>query len=136
MFGANIHQRAVVYSSAVITNPWNLEMGNNSCIGPHAICDNDVLVKLEEGASISQYTYICTSSHDIQNIGFDLISKPITLKRNSWVAAGCFIGMGVTIGEGAVVGARSSVFKDVEPYTVVGGNPAKYIKMRNKEQFD
>ena len=47
-----------------------------------------------------------------------------------WVAAEAFIGMGVIIGEGAVVGARACVFKNVEPWTVVGGNPAKFIKKR------
>ena len=56
--------------------------------------------------------------------------KPLILCDRSWVAADAFVGMGVTIGEGAVVGARSAVFKDVEPWTVVGGNPAKFIKKR------
>ena len=55
---------------------------------------------------------------------------PITIGDRAWVAADAFVGMGVTIGEGAVVGARAAVFKDVEPWTVVGGNPAKFIKKR------
>ena len=56
--------------------------------------------------------------------------KPIVIEAQAWVAADAFVGMGVTIGEGAVVGARAAVFKDVEPWTVVGGNPAKFIKNR------
>jgi putative colanic acid biosynthesis acetyltransferase WcaF len=56
--------------------------------------------------------------------------KPIVVADKAWVAADAFIGMGVTIGEGAVVGARAAVFKDVEPWTVVGGNPAQFIKKR------
>lgn len=51
MFGAKIHPDSIVYSSATITNPWNLVMDKNSCIGPHAICDNDVLVHFEEAPS-------------------------------------------------------------------------------------
>jgi putative colanic acid biosynthesis acetyltransferase WcaF len=47
-----------------------------------------------------------------------------------WVASDAFIGMGVTLGQGAVVGARAAVFKNVEPWTVVGGNPARLIKKR------
>ena len=56
--------------------------------------------------------------------------KPIVIEDRAWVAAEAFVGPGVTIGEGAVVGARGCVFKDVEPWTVVGGNPARFIKQR------
>lgn len=130
LFGARIDSKANVYSSAIITCPWNLEMGPLSCLGPHSICDNDVQIKLEENATVSQYAYLCTSSHIIDNYSFDLISEPITIKKDAWVAADSFVGMGVTIGEGAVVGARSSVFKDVAPMTIVGGSPATFIKER------
>ena len=59
-----------------------------------------------------------------------LVTAPIVIEDQAWVAADAFVGMGVRIGQGAVVGARAAVFKDVKPWTVVGGNPAKYIKMR------
>ena len=59
-----------------------------------------------------------------------LITASITIHSFAWVAADAFVGMGVTIGEGAVVGARAVVFKDVEPWTIVGGNPAKDLKKR------
>ena len=130
LFGAKVHPEANVYSSAQISCPWNLDLKKNSCIGPHVICENDVMLTIEEGATVSQYSYICTSSHDIYHYGFDLQSEPITIKKDAWVAAGSFIGKGLTIGEGAVVAAKSVVIKDVEPWTVVGGNPAKFIKMR------
>ena len=52
-----------------------------------------------------------------------------------WVSAKAFVGMGVTIGQGAVVGATASVYKDVEPWTVVGGNPARFIKKRELRDF-
>lgn len=130
LFGAQIDSEAHVYSSAIITNPWNLKMERLACLGPHSICDNGVLVVLEENATVSQYSYLCTSSHIIDDKRFELIRKPIFIKKDAWVAAGCFIGMGVTIGEGAVVGAKAAVFKNVEPWTVVGGNPAKFLKKR------
>jgi putative colanic acid biosynthesis acetyltransferase WcaF len=60
-----------------------------------------------------------------------LITAPITVENYAWVAADAFIGMGVTIGEGAVVGARAAVFKNIDPWSVIGGNPAKFIKKRN-----
>ena len=60
----------------------------------------------------------------------ELVTAPITVGAQAWVAADAFVGMGVTIGEGAVVGARAVVTRNVEPWTVVGGNPAKFIKKR------
>ena len=71
-----------------------------------------------------------TGSHSLTSPTFDLITKPITIKDNVWVATGAIVLPGVTIGEGAVVAAGSVVTKDVEPWTVVGGNPAKFIKKR------
>ena len=130
IFGAQVHSEANVYCTARILQPWKLKMGELACIGPHVICENDVMVTIEERATVSQYSYICTSSHDIYHYGFDLQSAPITIKKDAWVAAGSFVGKGRTIGEGAVVAAKSVVIKDVEPWTVVGGNPAKFIKMR------
>jgi putative colanic acid biosynthesis acetyltransferase WcaF len=80
--------------------------------------------------TISQRTYLCTASHDISLASHPQIEKPIVIENRAWVAAEAFVGPGVTIGEGAVVGARGCVFKDVEPWTVVGGNPARFIKKR------
>lgn len=79
---------------------------------------------------VSQGAYLCTASHDITNPLNPLITATIRVNSFSWIAADAFVGMGVTVGEGAVVGARAAVFKDVEPWTVVGGNPAKFIKKR------
>lgn len=135
MFGAKIAPRAGVYSSAKIYCPWNLVLERNAWIGPNVTCYNVDVVHIEEDATVSQNVHLCTASHDITSVDHSLIHASILIKKNAWVAADAFIGMGVTIGEGAVVGARAAVFKDVEPWTVVGGNPAKFIKKRElKEQ--
>jgi len=63
-----------------------------------------------------------------------VITAPIRIERRAWVAADTFVGPGVTIGEGAVVGARASVFRDVDPWTVVGGNPARILKKYHLEE--
>lgn len=76
---------------------------------------------------------MCTAGHDIEMANSNatgLIIAPITICRNAWVATKAYISMGVTIGDGAVVGATASVYKNVEPWTVVGGNPAKVLKRR------
>lgn len=133
LFGAKIHSRAHVYSSARIWAPWNLTMEAGACLGPDTICYNQAMVTLEENACLSQYAYLCTAGHETDKLNTadaGLIVAPITLKKDSWVGTRAFIGMGVEVGEGAIVGATASVFKDVEAWMIVGGNPAKEIRKR------
>lgn len=132
LFGAQIPLDVMVYSSCKIWGPWNLRMEVSSCIGPNTQIYNREMVMLGKNAVVSQGAYLCTASHDINSPMHTVLMKPIIIKDRAWVAADAFVGMGVTIGEGAVVGARAAVFKDVEPWTVVGGNPAKFIKKRDK----
>jgi putative colanic acid biosynthesis acetyltransferase WcaF len=105
-------------------------MGNYSAIGPHAVCYNPDKIFLGSKVTISQRAYLCTASHDISHPHIPLITEPVRIESFAWVAADAFVGMGVNVGEGAVIGARAAVFKDVEPWTVVGGNPARIIKKR------
>lgn len=130
LFGAKIHQTANVYSSVKIYAPWNLEMHEYSCLAPEVDCYNVDKVVVGSHSIVSQKSYLCTASHDITKSDFNLVTKPIILEKQSWVGASSFIGMGVTVGQGAVIGATSSVFKNVERWTVVGGNPAKFLKER------
>lgn len=130
LFGAKIDSTAVVYSSARIYYPANLIMEAYSCIASDVDCYNVTPISIGANTTISQNAYLCTASHDISDPLNHLVTKPIVIKDQAWIAAGAFVSMGVTIGQGAVVGARSAVFKDVEPWTVVGGNPAKFIKKR------
>lgn len=130
LFGANIHPTAVVYSSAKVYYPANLLMEEYSCLAPDVDCYNVAPIHIGAQSTISQGAYLCTASHDITDPKNHLITQPIVIEDQAWVCAGAFVGMGVTIGEGAVIGARAAVFRDVEPWTVVGGNPAKEIKKR------
>lgn len=129
-FGAKMGKNSNVYSSANVFWPANLVMGDNTCLASDVDCYNVAPIILEDNVTVSQGSYLCTASHDIDDPKHSLITAPIVLKNQSWVGAKAFIGMGVTIGQGAVVGATASVYKDVEPWTVVGGNPAKFIKQR------
>lgn len=130
LFGAKIHSTAVVYSSAKIYFPRNLIMDAYSCLASDVDCYNVDLIHIGANTIVSQGAFLCTASHDITNSLNPLITAPIVIEDQAWVAADAFIGMGVTVGQGAVVGARAAVFKNVEPWTVVGGNPAKFIKKR------
>lgn len=134
-FGAKIAHNAYVYSSAKIFMPWNLIMEEHTCIASGVDCYNAARVIIKKNATVSQRTYLCTASHNISSPYHEQIERPIIIEKNAWVAAEAFIGPGVTIGEGAVVGARACVYKDVKPWTVVGGNPAKVIKKRIINDF-
>ena len=129
-FGAKVGIGCQISNSAFISEPWNLTVGDRVCIGPKTVISNGDKLTVGDKVTISQYSYICCESHEIDTLNKPYFTKPIIIDSFAWICADSFVGLGVTIGEGAVVGARSSVFKDVEPWTVVGGNPAKFIKKR------
>lgn len=128
-FGAEIGKGCIVFSSVYIPSPKRFKMGINSCIGPE--------VKLHFGSTVignkvtvSQRTYLCSATHDTTSINTPFVHGVIIVKDFAWVAAEAFIMSNVTIGKGAIVGARAAVFKSVDDWTIVGGNPAKFIKKR------
>lgn len=134
LFGAKVNAKANIYASAKIWAPWNLEMGEYTCLGPKVDCYNQGKITIGANTTISQKAYLCASSHDISDRKIPLILKPIVIEDQVWIASEAFIGPGVRIEQGAVVGARSAVFKDVKAWTVVGGNPAQFIKKRKIEK--
>jgi putative colanic acid biosynthesis acetyltransferase WcaF len=129
-FGAQIGTGARILPSARIWAPWNLAMGEYACLSEFVDCYCVDRIRVGAHATVSQYAFLCTASHDIQDPHMRLIKAPITIGDGAWVCAGAYVGMGITIGEGAVAAARAVVVKDVPPWTVVGGNPARFIKRR------
>ena len=130
MFGAHVVFNHKIYSSVSIFAPWNLEIVKGSVIGPNVVIYNKDRISIGVSAVVSQDVFLCTASHDVDSSTFELITRPITISKGAWIGARAIILPGVTIGEGAVVGAGSVVTKNVEPWTVVAGNPAKFIKKR------
>ena len=130
VFGAKVANDCALYPSARYYAPWNLECGSRVCIGPEVEVYNKAKVVIGSNVVISQGAYICTASHDISSPTMDLVLKPITIGDNVWIAAKATILPGVTVGEGAVVGACAVVAKDVPPWSVVAGNPARVVKKR------
>jgi putative colanic acid biosynthesis acetyltransferase WcaF len=130
LFGARVARGAHPYPSARIWAPWNLEMGEHSCLADRVDCYCVDKVSIGPHATVSQYTYLCTASHDYHRPDMPLITAPIVIGAGAWVAADVFVGPGVTVGKGAVVGARSSLFGDVEPWTVTVGTPTRILKRR------
>jgi putative colanic acid biosynthesis acetyltransferase WcaF len=131
LFGAAIGEGAHPYPSARIWAPWNLEMGEGSCLAPGVDCYSVHRVTLGDRAIVSQRASLCSATHDHNDPAFPLVTAPIAIEADAWVAAEAFIGPGVTVGRGAVVGARAVVMRDVAGWTVVAGNPARKISDRN-----
>jgi putative colanic acid biosynthesis acetyltransferase WcaF len=109
-----------------------LTMRAYSCLADDVDCYNVARIVLEPFATVSQYSYLCSASHDINDPNFTLFSKPIHIGSQAWVAARSYIGPGVSISDGAVVGANACVYKSVAPWTVMGGNPARAIGVRQR----
>lgn len=129
-FGARIGRGAHPYPSAKIWAPWNLVMGEHSCLSHQVDCYCVDKIELGAHATVSQYSFLCTATHDYTQRDMPLVTAPIYIGAHAWVTADVFVGPGVTVSEGAVVGARSTLFRDVEPWTVVAGNPPKVVGPR------
>lgn len=129
VFGARIGSGALIYPSVKIWAPWNLEVASDATVGWGCELYNVDVIRIGREAVVSQYAYVCTSTHDFRN-EFQLMAAPIDIGANAWIAAGAFIGPGVSVGEGAVVGARCVAFRSVEPWSVVVGNPAQPVGTR------
>lgn len=130
LFGARIASTAAVYANVKVFQPWLLTMDDYACMADGVDCYNAAPVHIGRNAAVSQRAFLCTAGHDITDPHHHQTEAPIVIEDRAWVCAEVFIGQGVTVGEGAVCAARAVVIKNVEPWTVVGGNPAKFIKMR------
>ena len=130
LFGAKLGRAVHPYPSARIWAPWNLEMGDHACLSEGVDCYCVAPIRIGAQTTVSQYSFLCTASHDYTRADMPLVTAPITISERAWITADVFVGPGVTIGDGAVVTARSSVFTDIPPWVVARGNPAVPVKAR------
>jgi putative colanic acid biosynthesis acetyltransferase WcaF len=129
-FGATLGSGVKIHPRCRIWAPWNLRMGSDSSLSYDVDCYNVAAVVIGDHVSVSQYAFLCTASHDLSDPQRRLIAKPIAIGDQAWVFARAFVGPGVSIGVGGVAAACAVVVRDVEPWTIVGGNPATIIKQR------
>lgn len=130
LWGANVGERCAIAAGVRIWAPWNLRIGNYVAVANGVELYDVAPISLGDHITISQDAYICTASHDISSRLKPLIMRSISISSYAWVCARSIVLPGMTIGEGAVVGAGAVVTKDVAPWTVVGGNPARVIGRR------
>jgi putative colanic acid biosynthesis acetyltransferase WcaF len=123
-FGARVGRRVVIRPSARIEVPWNLQIGDQSSIGDYARIYNLGMIRIGRRCTISQYAHLCAGTHDFTRWDTPLLRPPIT------IAADAFVGPGVTVGDGAILGARGVAVRDLEAWTIHAGNPARRLRAR------
>ena len=132
LFGARIGRDCQIYPSVRIFAPWALEIGNWSSVGDRAILYNLGAIRIGERVTISQGAHLCAGTHLFREPSMPLVRATITVLDGAWVCADAFVGPDVTIGSGAIAGARAVVMKDVAEDAIVAGNPARIIGARTK----
>ncbi len=133
LFGAKLGMHVNVYPTVKMWAPWALSIGDYAGVADGVKLYNMAPIVIGNHCVISQGAHLCAGSHDIDSANFQLIAKPITLESYVWVCAEAFVGPGVQLAEGCVLGARAVVVKSiVEPWTVWAGNPAVMKKLRKK----
>lgn len=129
-FGAKIGAGVHIYPRVKIWAPWNIEISDESGIANDVTLYSQGKITIGKRSVISQGAHICAGTHDYTKSGFPLITKPIVIGDNCWIAAEAFLHPGVTINDGSVVGARSVVTKDMPGWMVCSGFPCKPIRER------
>jgi acetyltransferase-like isoleucine patch superfamily enzyme len=121
MMGVEIHQARM------------LRVGRNTVVGPRALLDARGGIDIGSDVNITGGVKFMTAKHDVQDPDFTAVYAPIVIGDRAWITLGATVLGGVTIGEGAVVAANATVTKDVPPFTIVSGTPAKPIGARNPD---
>lgn len=129
-FGARLARDVRLRPSVIVEQPWNLTMGENSAIGDRSIVYCLGPITIGRHVTISHGCHLCAGTHDFTRSDLPLLRPPVTLEDDCWLGADVFIGPNVTVGRGAIIGARSAVFKDAEGGWIHLGNPARKTKPR------
>jgi len=112
-------------------NPYSISIGDNCALNDHIVLDGRGNLKIGNRVNISPYVKIYTAEHSINSETFEYISDSVHIDDYVWISTGAMIMPGVKIGKGAVIAAGSVVTKNVEPFSIMGGIPAKKIGIRS-----
>lgn len=133
--GAEIDPSSILNHCELEGRLSNLKVGKGSFVGKDTFIQLHAKVSIGDNVAINDSVKILTGSHDINSYDWNLLTAPISIGNYAWIATNSIILPGITIGEGAVVAAGSVVTKNVDPFTVVGGNPARLLKARNQTNY-
>jgi len=135
IFKVGLPRDSIIYCGCTFTNPWGVKIGHNSVIGAYTRLDGRRGITIGNNVDLSSEVNIFTLEHDPESPTFDVKGGPVVIADWAYIGNRVTILPGVTIGEGAVVASGAVVTKDVEPWTMVGGVPAKFIKKRSQVKY-
>jgi putative colanic acid biosynthesis acetyltransferase WcaF len=130
LFGARIGAFVLIRPGVEITFPWKLSIGDNTWIGDDVTLYSLGPITIGANSVISQKSYICAADHDYTQASFPIRERPVQIGDQVWIGADVWVGPGVTVADGAVVGARSTVTRDLTEAMVYVGAPCKPMKPR------
>jgi len=130
VFGARVGEHVNIYPSTHLYMPWNVEIGAWTALGEDVFVYSLGKVTIGRSVTISYRSHLCAGTHDLNDPTLPLLKPPVDIEDGVFVGTEAFLGPGVRVGRAAVVGARAVVVKDVEPFTVVAGNPARPVGRR------
>lgn len=129
-FGAQVGKGVLIRPTARITYPWKVEIGDYSWIGDDVTIYSLSEIHIGAHSVVSQKSYLCAGSHDYNDHTFPLTGAKIHIGNHCWLATDVYVAPGITINDGCIIGARSSVFKDLPGMSICVGSPARMIKTR------
>ncbi len=129
-FGAQIGRQVLIRPTVWVTYPWKLSIGDYSWIGDEVVLYSLGEIHIGSNSVVSQRSYLCAGSHDYTRPTFDISAPAIRVGNQVWIATDVFVAPGVEIGDGSVVGARSSVFSSLPPGMICYGSPAVPVRPR------
>jgi putative colanic acid biosynthesis acetyltransferase WcaF len=130
LFGAKVGQGVLIRPSVRVTYPWKVTIGINTWIGDNAELYSLGEIEIGSDVVISQRSYLCSAAHDFSKSNFDIFAEKVVIEDQVWLATDVFVAPGVSIGRGSVIGARSSVFKNLPSGMLCYGSPAKPVRPR------
>lgn len=130
-FGAEIGRDVIIRPTVRVTYPWRLSIGDNSWIGDRVVIYSLDRISIGSHSVVSQYTYLCTGSHDRSDPAFGLQTGPIAIGNGVWIAAQCFVAPGVQIGSNAAIGVRSTVLASMPAGYACWGHPCRPQQVRS-----
>lgn len=133
LYGIRISKKSYIHRACKLFHVGNLTIGKNSVVNFGCYLDNRRGIYIGDNVGIAHNSKLYTLGHDLNDPEFKTIGKPIHIHDNAFIFSNALIMPGVTIGNGAIVLAGSVVTKDVEPWAIVGGNPAVKIKERKRD---
>jgi putative colanic acid biosynthesis acetyltransferase WcaF len=129
-FGAKLGSHCRFYPASRVWAPWNLSCEDTVMVADGAELYNPAPMVLASHAIVSQGAYLCGATHDYNDPKFPVVSFPMRVGRYAWVAARACVSPGVNLGDGAILGLASLATKDLEPWSIYAGVPARKVKER------